>query len=65
VASLSEGVDIEELVSVTLDSKHGLLYCAEKSKGFIGEITTDGILKRRLFNTTKRPHAIVVDSSNR
>ena len=53
------------MVSVALDSKQGLLYYADKLNGFIGEITTEGVLKRRLFNTTKRPHAVVVYSSNR
>ena len=53
------------MVSVALDSKQGLLYYADKLNGFIGEITTEGVLKRRLFNTTMRPHAVVVYSSNR
>jgi len=54
------------LVSVALDNRQGLLYYADKLNGFIGEITTEGVLKRRLFNTTSsRPHAVVVYSSNR
>jgi len=64
--ALSEGVGTEYLVSVALDSRQGLLYYADKLNGFIGEITTEGVLKRRLFNTTSsRPHAVVVYSSNR
>jgi len=65
-AALSEGVDTEYLASVALDSRQGLLYYADKLNGFIGEITNDGNHSRTLFNgITKRPHAIVVDSSNR
>jgi len=66
VAALSEGVDTEYLASVALDSRQDLLYYADKRNGFIGEMTTEGKQSRRLFNTiTRRPHAIVLDSSNR
>jgi len=62
---LSESVDADYLVSVALDSKQDLLYYSDKQNGFIGEMTVEGTLRRRLFNTTRRPHAIVVDSTSR
>jgi len=66
VAALSESVGREALARVALDSKQDLLYYTHNSQGFIGEITTDGTERRTLFNTiTRRPYAIVVDSSNR
>ena len=64
-SGLSASVDTKALASVALDSKEGLLYYAAKTLGFIGEMTTNGTQTRRLFNTTRRPHAIVVDSINR
>jgi len=62
---MCESVDTEKLVSLALDSKQDLLYYADKNQSFIGEMTTEGIRRRRLFNTTRRPQAIVVDFKNR
>ena len=60
------GVGAENLVSVALDSKEDLLYYADERQGFIAEITTKGVRRRKLFfRFGKRPHAIVVDSSRR
>jgi len=64
-SGLSASVDTELLVSLALDSKEGLLYYADQHRGFIGEMTTEGNRTRRLFNITRRPHAIVVDSISR
>jgi len=62
---MCESVDTEKLVSLALDSKQDLVYYADNNQSFIGEVTIEGIRRRRLFNTTRRPYAIVVDSKNR
>jgi len=51
------------MVGVAMDAERGMVYYTDKVEGIIGEITTGGVRKRKLFSDRSiHPRAIAVDS---
>ena len=60
------GFSDSSLVAVSLDAERGLLYYTDKVQGIIGEITVDGVRRRKLFSDrTRHPRAVLIDSYTR